>query len=51
MRSLRVNETKVFSLNAFTGNLFALESEKEAKNDGKNFFGDCLLILDLLVNT
>ena len=33
VRALRVNETKVTLRNAFIGNLFALKSEKESKND------------------
>ena len=32
--ALRVNETKVTLRNAFIDNIFALESEKESKNDG-----------------
>ena len=38
MRTLRVNETKVTSRNAFIDNFFALESEKEPKNDEKSLF-------------
>ena len=50
MRALRVNETKVTLRNAFIDNIFALESEKESKNDERNLFGDYPQILDLAVN-
>ena len=50
MRTLRVNETNVTSRKAFIDNLFALESEKESKNDKRTFFGDCPWIVDLSVN-
>ena len=47
MRALRVNETKVISRNAFIDNLFALEREKESKNDERTLFRDFPRILDL----
>ena len=50
MRALRVNETKVTSRNAFIDNIFALESEKESRNDERTLFGDYLRIFDLAVN-
>ena len=33
MRAVRINETKVTSRNAFINNVFALESDKESRND------------------
>ena len=36
--ALRVNEAKVTWRNAFIDNRFALESEKESKNDKKTLF-------------
>ena len=36
MRTLRLNVTKVTRRNAFTDNHFALESDKESKNDKKD---------------
>ena len=36
--NLRLNEIKVTLRNAFIGNPFALESEKESKNDKRTFF-------------
>ena len=51
MRALRVNETKLTSRNAFIVNIFALESEKEPKNDEKTLFWDSLQSLDLSLNT
>ena len=41
MFALRVNETKLTSINAFIFNLFALENEKELKIDYKrtHFWG------------
>ena len=50
MRALRVNETKVTLRNAFIDNIFALESEKQSKNDERTLFGDYPKILDLSVN-
>ena len=50
LRALRINETKVTSKNAFIDNLFALESEKESKNDERTLFPDCPRILDLSVS-
>ena len=50
MRTPRVNETKVTSKNAFTENVFTFESEKETKNEKRNFFSDYPEILDLAVN-
>ena len=50
MRALRVNETRVTSRNAFIDNPFALEHEKEPKNDERTFFRDFPRILDLSVN-
>ena len=41
MRPLTVNETKFNSRNAFIGNFFALESEKESKNNERTVFRDC----------
>ena len=38
VRILRVNETTVTSRNAFTDNLFALESERESKNSKRTLF-------------
>ena len=35
---LKVNKTKVTLRNAFIDNLFALESEKELKNDERTLF-------------
>ena len=35
---LRVNESKVTLTNAFIGNIFALKSEKESKNDERTTF-------------
>ena len=51
MRALRVNETKLTSRNAFIVNIFALESEKEPKNDEKTLFWDSLQSLDLSLDT
>ena len=50
MRALRANETKVTMGNGFIDNIFALESEKESKNDERTLFGDYMRILDLAVN-
>ena len=36
--ALRVNETKVTLRNAFIDNLFALESQKEPKNNERTLF-------------
>ena len=44
--ALKVNETKITSINAFIDNLFALESQKESKNDEKTVFRDFPKILD-----
>ena len=38
VRAQRVNETKVTSRNAFIDNFFALESEKESKDDERTLF-------------
>ena len=38
VRTLRVNETKVTSRNAFIEKLFVLECEKESKNDERTLF-------------
>ena len=48
MRALRVNKTKVTSRNTFIDNLFALESERESKNDEKSLFRDFLLVKEYL---
>ena len=50
VRALRVNETKVTSTNVFIDNHFALESEKELKNDKRSLFQDFTQILDLSLN-
>ena len=50
MLALTVNEIKVTSRNLFIDNVFALESEKEWKNDEKTFFLDYLRILDQAFN-
>ena len=50
MPTLKFNETKFTSRNAFIDNLFALESEKEFKIDEGTLFGDCPQIVDLSVN-
>ena len=50
MYALRVSETKVTTRNAFIDNIFALESEKESKNDERTLFEDYPRILDLAVN-
>ena len=50
MLALKVNETKVDSSNAFIIILFALESEKESKNDEGTLFWDCPRSLDLSLN-
>ena len=48
MRALRVNKTKVTSRNTFIDNLFALERERESKNDEKSLFRDFLLVKEYL---
>ena len=48
--NLKKKQTKVTSRNAFIDNLFALESEKESKNDERIFFRDYPWISDLSVN-
>ena len=48
MRALRVNKTKVTSRNTFIDKLFALESERESKNDEKSLFRDFLLVKEYL---
>ena len=40
-----VNRTKVTLRNAFIDNLFALESEKESKNEKRALFTDCVQIV------
>ena len=50
VRTLRVNETKVTSINNFIDNLFTIKSKKESKNDRRALFRDYLRILDLDVN-
>ena len=45
-----INEIKVTSTNIFIDNLFALESEKESKNDERTLFWDYPRIFDLSVN-
>ena len=50
VRASRVNETKLISINAFIGNLFALGTEEVSKNDIRNFFGGFSKILNLSVN-
>ena len=46
----RVNETKVTLGNAFIDNVFALEPEKESRNDKSTFIWEYPRILDLAVN-
>ena len=41
---------KLPSRNTLVVNCFALESEKESKNDEVTLFGDCPSILDLPIN-
>ena len=50
VQTLRVNETRVTSINTFFDNHFALKSEKEAKNDERTLFWEYTQILDLAVN-
>ena len=50
MRTLRVNQPKVTLRNAFIDNVFALEKDKESRNDENIFFWDYPRILDLAVN-
>ena len=50
VRALSVNQTKVTWRNAFTDNRFALEREKESKNEERTHYWDYLLIIYLAVN-
>ena len=50
MRTLRVNENKNSSRNAFVVNIVALESEKNSKNEERTLLRDHPRILDLSVN-
>ena len=50
MHAPRVYGTKVTLENAFIDNLFALESEKESKNDESTLFPDHPRIVDLFIN-
>ena len=49
MRTLKVNETKVTSPNAFIDNIFALESEKESKKEERILYLDHTGLLTLLL--
>ena len=48
--ALRVNRTKVTLTNPFIDNLFALENEKESKNDQRTLFSDWLWIAVMSIN-
>ena len=50
MDALRVNGTKVTLRNAFIDNPFALESDKDSKNEERTLFPGCPGIADLSGN-
>ena len=49
LRALRVNETELSSRNNFIDNIFALENEKELKNDERTLFWYSPQSFDLLL--
>ena len=51
VQALWVNETKINSRNTFIDNLFALESEKDSKNDETTLLRNWPQILDFFINT
>ena len=50
VRVLRFNKIKVTSRSVFIDNVFALETDKEGKNDERPLFSDYLWILEQAVN-